>query len=55
VVLVDATDAGREVLERGRADRVRAVALLLDRVTAAELATLERAAQILGERLSAED
>ena len=48
VVLVDATEAGRAVLERGRADRVRAVAQLLDGLTAAELATLEKAAHILG-------
>ncbi|WP_051807753.1 MarR family winged helix-turn-helix transcriptional regulator [Actinoplanes subtropicus] len=53
VVLVDATDAGRDVLERGRAERVRAVAQLLDGLPAADLATLERAAQIIGERLAA--
>jgi DNA-binding MarR family transcriptional regulator len=52
VVQVYATDAGRDLLERGRADRVRAVAQLLDGLSAAELATLEQAAQIIGERLS---
>jgi DNA-binding MarR family transcriptional regulator len=52
VVMVDATEAGRAVLERGRADRVRAVAQLLDGLTAAELATLEKAAHIIGGALA---
>jgi DNA-binding MarR family transcriptional regulator len=53
VVLVDATEAGRDILERGRADRVRAVAQLLHGLTSAELATLERAAHLIAGRLAA--
>jgi len=51
VVLVEATDQGREVLEAGRRDRVALVAGLLDGVTDDELATLERAARIIADRL----
>ncbi|MFC0532487.1 MarR family winged helix-turn-helix transcriptional regulator [Phytohabitans kaempferiae] len=51
VVLVTATAAGRRLLERGRAARVRAVADLLDGASARDLATLRRAAQIIAGRL----
>ena len=51
VVLVEATAAGRTRLQRGRAARVRLVAALLDGASASELATLERAAQIIATRL----
>lgn len=47
VVLVTATAAGRRLLERGRAARVRAVADLLEGASARDLATLRRAAQLL--------
>jgi DNA-binding MarR family transcriptional regulator len=51
VVLVTATAAGRRLLERGRAARVRVVADLLDGASARDLATLRRAAEILAARL----
>lgn len=51
VVLVAATPAGRQLLERGRAARVRVVARLLDGVSERDLGTLRRAAEILGSRL----
>lgn len=51
VVLVTATPAGRRLLERGRAARVRAVADLLDGASARDLATLRRAAGIITQRL----
>jgi DNA-binding MarR family transcriptional regulator len=51
VVLVTATDAGRAVLEGGRAARVRAVAALLDGLSPAELATLRRAADLIARHL----
>lgn len=51
VVLVEATPAGRRLLERGRAARVRLVATLLDGATPGELATLKRAAEIIAARL----
>lgn len=51
VVLVEATAAGRRLLERGRAARVRLVAELLNGATADELATLRRAADIITARL----
>jgi DNA-binding MarR family transcriptional regulator len=51
VVLVAATEAGRALLEAGRRDRVALVAGLLDGVSADDLATLERAAQIIAARL----
>jgi DNA-binding MarR family transcriptional regulator len=51
VVLVTATPAGRRLLERGRAARVRAVADLLDGAPARDLATLRRAAGIITQRL----
>jgi DNA-binding MarR family transcriptional regulator len=51
VVLVAATPAGRRLLERGRAARVRQVADLLDGVSARDLVTLRRAAEIIARRL----
>jgi DNA-binding MarR family transcriptional regulator len=51
VVLVAATPAGRRLLERGRAGRVRVVAGLLDGLSARDLATLRRAAAIIARRL----
>ena len=47
VVLVTATAAGRQLLERGRAARVRAVASRLDGLSARELATVRRAAGLI--------
>ncbi|GHJ48648.1 hypothetical protein Cs7R123_59900 [Catellatospora sp. TT07R-123] len=52
VVLVSATDAGREALERGRAERVRTVAALLDGLPPEDLALLERAAHLIAARLT---
>jgi DNA-binding MarR family transcriptional regulator len=52
VVLVEATPAGRRLLERGRAARVRTVAKLLHDATPDELATLEQAAKIIAARLA---
>jgi DNA-binding MarR family transcriptional regulator len=51
VVLVQATPAGRRLLERGRDARVRLVTGLLDGVTPDELAILAQAAQIIAKRL----
>lgn len=51
VVLVSATAAGRRLLERGRAARVRAVAALLDGASEADLTTLRRAATLIAGRL----
>ena len=51
VVLVTATAAGRRLLEKGRAARVRAVARLLDGASAGELAMLRGAAELIGTRL----
>lgn len=51
MVLVTATPAGRRLLERGRAARVRAVARLLDGASPSELATLRGAAELIGARL----
>jgi DNA-binding MarR family transcriptional regulator len=51
VVLVAATPAGRRLLERGRAARVRAVADLFDGSTGDELRTLHRAAELIAARL----
>lgn len=50
VVVVAATPAGRRLLERGRAARVRVVADRMRPLTDRDLATLRRAAQII-ERL----
>jgi DNA-binding MarR family transcriptional regulator len=47
VVMVAATAAGRRLLERGRAARVREVARLLDGLSDRDLATLRRAAAII--------
>ncbi|HET8683696.1 MAG TPA: MarR family transcriptional regulator [Micromonosporaceae bacterium] len=52
VVAVAATAAGRRLLERGRAARVRSVAGLLDGVSPDELAVLRRAAGIIADRLA---
>jgi DNA-binding MarR family transcriptional regulator len=54
VVLVAATPAGRRLLERGRAARVRAVADLLSGLSERDLATLRRAATLVGRRLAAD-
>ncbi|MGW0229531.1 MarR family winged helix-turn-helix transcriptional regulator [Actinopolymorpha singaporensis] len=54
VVLVAATPAGRRLLERGRAARVRAVAGLLSGLSERDLATLRRAATLVGRRLAAD-
>src|SRR5215207_7894773 len=51
VVLVSATPAGRRLLERGRAARVRAVAALLADATDPQLRTLRRAAELIAARL----
>jgi DNA-binding MarR family transcriptional regulator len=51
VVLVAATPAGRTLLEKGRAARVRAVARLLDGLSDRDLGTLRRAAEIIARRL----
>jgi DNA-binding MarR family transcriptional regulator len=51
VVRVAATPAGRGLLERGRAARVRAVANLLDGASPQDLATLRRAAELIAARL----
>ncbi|HLL66176.1 MAG TPA: MarR family transcriptional regulator [Micromonosporaceae bacterium] len=53
VVFVEATTAGRELLERGRAERVRLVAALLAGLPEADRRTLHRAAELLLTRLSA--
>jgi DNA-binding MarR family transcriptional regulator len=47
VVLVEATTAGRALLERGRADRVRVVADLIGGLTERDRATLARAADVI--------
>jgi DNA-binding MarR family transcriptional regulator len=52
VVIVRVTDAGRALLERGRAARVRLIADLLDGVSERDRRTLERAAQIIAGVLS---
>jgi DNA-binding MarR family transcriptional regulator len=51
LVLVSATPAGRRLLERGRAARVRAVADLLAGASAEDLATLRRAADLVARAL----
>ncbi|HEY3262065.1 MAG TPA: MarR family transcriptional regulator [Pseudonocardiaceae bacterium] len=51
VVMVSATTAGRHLLERGRAARVRAVSALLADATDADLRTLRRAADLIAARL----
>jgi DNA-binding MarR family transcriptional regulator len=47
IVLVEATAAGRRLLERGRAARVRVISKLFDGSTPEELTTLDRAAKII--------
>jgi DNA-binding MarR family transcriptional regulator len=51
VVLVTATTAGRRLIERGRAERVRQIAALLGGAAGQDLATLRRAADIIARRL----
>jgi DNA-binding MarR family transcriptional regulator len=53
VVLVSATSAGRRLLERGRAARVRAVAAVLADTTEEQLSTIRDAADLIAERLPA--
>jgi DNA-binding MarR family transcriptional regulator len=55
VVRVAATAAGRALLERGRAARVRRVAALLEGVPPGDLATLRRTAAIIADRLARAD
>jgi DNA-binding MarR family transcriptional regulator len=52
VVLVSATPAGRRLLERGRAARVRAIAALLAEATEAELQTLRAASNVIAAGLT---
>lgn len=52
VVLVEATPAGRAILEGGRRDRVALVAGLLDGLSTKDLQTLRRAAEIIASRLT---
>jgi DNA-binding MarR family transcriptional regulator len=52
VVLVSATPAGKRLLERGRAARVRVIAALLADVTEAELQTLRAASDLIAARLT---
>jgi DNA-binding MarR family transcriptional regulator len=51
VVLVSATPAGKRLLERGRAARVRAIAALLADASEAELQTLRAASDVIAARL----
>src|SRR5512132_1155653 len=51
VVLVSATPAGKRLLERGRAARVRAIAALLADATEAQLQTLREASEVIAARL----
>jgi DNA-binding MarR family transcriptional regulator len=53
VVLVSATPAGKRLLERGRAARVRAIAALLADATEAQLQTLRAASELIAVRLAA--
>jgi DNA-binding MarR family transcriptional regulator len=52
VVLVEATPAGRAILEGGRRERVRLVAGLLAGLSTKDLNTLHRAAEIIAIRLT---
>lgn len=52
VVVVRATAAGRALLERGRAARVRVIAELLGDLSERDRRTLDRAADIIAARLS---
>ena len=51
IVLVSATPAGKHLLERGRAARVRAIAVLLADATEAQLQTLRAASDVIADRL----
>jgi DNA-binding MarR family transcriptional regulator len=51
VVLVSATPAGKRLLERGRAARVRAIAALLADATEGQLQTLRAASEVIAARL----
>ena len=55
VVLVGATKAGRRLLERGRAARVRIVADLLAKLSERDLASVRRSATVIGRSLAARD
>ena len=52
VVLVSATPAGKRLLERGRAVRVRAIAALLADATEAQLQTLRAASEVIAAQLT---
>jgi DNA-binding MarR family transcriptional regulator len=52
VVLVSATPAGKHLLERGRAARVRAIAALLADATEAQLQTLRSASEVIATQLT---
>ena len=52
VVLVSATRAGKRLLERGRAARVRAIAALLADATDEQLQTLRAASDVIAGRLT---
>jgi DNA-binding MarR family transcriptional regulator len=52
VVLVSATPAGKHLLERGRAARVRTIAALLTDATEAQLQTLRAAPGVIVDRLT---
>jgi DNA-binding MarR family transcriptional regulator len=52
LVFVSATPAGKRLLERGRAARVRAIAALFADATEAQLQTLRAASELIAARLS---
>jgi DNA-binding MarR family transcriptional regulator len=52
VVLVSATPAGKRLLERGRAARVRAIAALLADATESQLQTLRAASDVIAAQLT---
>jgi DNA-binding MarR family transcriptional regulator len=52
VVFVSATSAGKRLLERGRAARVRAIAALLNDATEAQLQTLRAASEVIAAQLT---
>jgi DNA-binding MarR family transcriptional regulator len=54
VVLVAATDAGRKLLDRGRAARIGLIGELIAGLSARDLRTLRRAATILLDRIARE-
>jgi DNA-binding MarR family transcriptional regulator len=51
IVLVAATDAGRALLEQGRAARVRVVADLIGSLPESDISALQRAAELIGSLL----